>query len=68
MAEGFDFRLVSHDNLCTHCVYAWPESTGFLCSVLRSKRCKELVYKCGQYEPDADEKLRLRALAERGER
>ena len=51
MAEGFDFRLVSHDNLCTHCVYAWPESVGFSCSVLRGKRCKALVYKCGQYEP-----------------
>lgn len=35
MAEGFDFRLVSHDNLCTHCVYSWPEYAGFSCSVLR---------------------------------
>ena len=66
MAEGFDWRLVSHDNLCTHCVYAWPESVGFLCSVLRGKRCRTFVTKCGQYEPDADEKLRLRELAERG--
>ena len=66
MTEGFDFRLVSHDNLCTHCTYAWSESVGFSCSVLRSKRCKALVSKCGQYEPNADEKLRQRALAERG--
>ena len=67
MAEWFDFRLVSHDNLCTHCTYAWPASVGFLCSVLRGKRCRTFVTKCGQYEPNADEELRLRELAERGQ-
>ena len=67
MEERFDWRLVSHDNLCTHCTYAWPESTGFSCSVLRGKRCRTFVTRCGQYEPDADEELRLRELAERGQ-
>ena len=67
MEERFDWRLVSHDNLCTHCVYKWPESVGFSCSVLRGKRCRTFVTRCGQYEPDADEELRLRELAERGQ-
>lgn len=66
MTEVFDFRLVSRSNLCTHCVYAWPESVGFSCSVLRGKRCKAIVLKCGQYEPKYEEKQRL-MLAERGE-
>lgn len=66
MVEEFDWRLVSHDNLCTHCVYSWPESVGFSCSVLRGKLCKTLVSKCGQYEPNCDERRRL-MLAERGE-
>ena len=67
MADEFDWRLVSHDNLCTHCVYGFPESVGHSCSVLRGKLCRTFVTRCGQYEPDADEKLRLRALAERSE-
>lgn len=66
MTEWFDFRLVSHDNLCTHRVYKWPESVGFSCSVLRGKRCKALVSKCGQYKPNCDERRRLK-LAERGQ-
>ena len=66
MIDELPRGFYSHDNLCTHCTYKWPESVGISCAVMRGKRPRALVKRCGQYDPNADEKMRLRKLAERG--